>query len=65
MFQASGGTVKVVRPTVIGNTAFFQAVCSPKDPTANQKTKAKGYDAVRCRVYLTARAATQVAALVV
>ena len=33
--QASGTTVKVVRPTVSGNAAFFQAVCSPKAPPAN------------------------------
>ena len=33
--QASGATVNVVRPTVSGNAAFFQAVCSPKAPPAN------------------------------
>ena len=33
--QASGDTVNVVRPTVSGNAAFFQAVCSPKAPPAN------------------------------
>lgn len=33
--QASGATVNVVRPTVSGNAAFFQAVCSPTAPTQN------------------------------
>ena len=34
--QAEGTTVVVERPTVSGNAAFFQAVCTPKDPTSNK-----------------------------
>ena len=33
--QATDTTVEVVRPTVSGNAAFFQAVCTPKDPQSN------------------------------
>ena len=33
--QATGNSVNVVRPTVEGNAAFFQAVCTPKNPQSN------------------------------
>ena len=33
--QAEGTTVEVVRPPVSGNAAFFQAVCTPKNPQSN------------------------------
>ena len=33
--QATGATVEVVRPPVSGNAAFFQAVCTPKNPQSN------------------------------